>query len=336
MTITVLAKGIEMRILAVDDDPSILELLPLIAARAGFPDVTTMPSADLALDALEDSNETFDCLMLDIQMPGMDGIDLCRHVRAMPAYAKAPIIMLTAMTEKDYIDRAFRAGATDYATKPFDITELGARLRMAKELVTAQHAAAAARAAAQPRASSICGNHPFDLSDAVMVKGVKDVVDCTALTNYLAQLSRAGLVGTQVIAITIDQIESIYVRASTDEFHYALAEVADAASHMLSAAGHLMAYFGNGTFIVVSNKASMDPSLDLETDIQHLLDEKNTEYDNGDPLDIEISIGNPIRPNTSKTQGAMKTIDRAIARAENRKQRKRGQPRPINIRMVGD
>jgi hypothetical protein len=72
----------------------------------------------------------------------------------------------------------------------------------------------------------------------------------------------------------------------------------------------------------------------LEREIQDLLDEKNIEYDNGDPLDIEISIGNPIRPSASKTHRIRKTFDRAIARAENRRSKKQQEPRPTSFRKI--
>ena len=133
-----------MKILAVDDDPYILEILTMMAARAGFTDVSTSLSGEIALDMLNKGDVVFDCLLLDISMPDMDGIELCQLVRSMPAYRKTPVIMLTAMTEKDYIDRAFQAGATDYANKPFDIVELNARLRMAQEVFSVRQEAAAA------------------------------------------------------------------------------------------------------------------------------------------------------------------------------------------------
>jgi len=71
-------------------------------------------------------------------MPGMDGIELCRWVRQIPRYHQTPIIMLTAMRDMKNMGEAYRAGATDYATKPFDIEDLGMRLRVAQETVQAQ------------------------------------------------------------------------------------------------------------------------------------------------------------------------------------------------------
>ena len=324
-----------MKILAVDDDPYILEILALMAARVGFTDFTTALSGEIALDMLNKSDVVFDCLLLDINMPGMDGIELCKLVRTMPAYSKTPVIMLTAMAEKNYIDRAFQAGATDYANKPFDIVELSARLCMAEEVVTARQEAAAAISTGGTHRPASANHHAFDISDEVLIEGVKDMIEYAALGNYLTQLSRAGLVSSQVFAVKIGQIEAIYARSSTEEFIYALTEVADAIGDVMRSIGYMMAYAGNGAFVVISNKATLEPSVSLEIEIQDFLDEKNSEYDNSDPLDIEIFIGNPIRPNTSKNQRIRRTFDRVIARAENRALKERSEPRSVTIRLVG-
>ncbi len=324
-----------MKILAVDDDACILELIPMISAKAGFSDVTVVHSAQLALDALENAQDAFECFLFDIQMPGMDGIELCGLVRAMPAYRKTPIIMLTAMSERNYIDRAFRAGATDYATKPFDITELGARLRMAEELVIARQQAAAHDSTTSSGPSAPDRRHTLDLSDDVQIEGIKDLIDYKSFKAYLTQLSRAGLESSQVLAIKIDGIEAIHARASSEEFLYALTEVADAISEVLKTSQHMMAYAGSGTFVVISGKTGLETSSGTETAIQYHLDDKNSEYDNGDPFDIEVSAGNPMRPNASDTEGVQKTIDRAIARAKTRSVEKKSAPRQVNIRLIG-
>jgi hypothetical protein len=147
-------------------------------------------------------------------------------------------------------------------------------------------------------------------------------------------LSRAGLAGSQVIAVKINHIETIYAKASADEFLYALTEVADAISDSIKTNGYMMAYAGNGTFLVVSNKASMEASVEMEAKIQSFLDDRDTEYDNSDPLDIEVAIGNPLRPSFNKSQHSRNTFGRAIARAEMRALRKQNEPRLPNIFLV--
>jgi CheY-like chemotaxis protein len=322
-----------MKILAVDDDSFILEILTMTADAAGFTDVSTALSADIALDMLNQSDVVYDCLLLDINMPGMDGIELCQMVRAMPAYSQAPIIMLTAMADRDYIDRAFKAGATDYATKPFELTELTSRLGIAEELVIARRTAPPTPKVIV-EAPQTTNQHEFDLSAAIHIKGINDFIQYTAFVNYLKQLSRSGVSCSQILAIKIGQIEDIYARASSEEFLYALTEVADATGNILGARGYMMTYAGNGTFLVVSNKVTLEASFGLESEIQSLLDDQNTEYDNGDPLDINVYIGNPIRPHPSKTQRIRKTVDRAIARAESRYEKKINEARPMSISLA--
>jgi len=70
--------------LAVDDDIFILELLPIILAQAGITDVTVASSAQDALSAISNQAEPFECFLLDVQMPGGSGIELCGAIRDLP------------------------------------------------------------------------------------------------------------------------------------------------------------------------------------------------------------------------------------------------------------
>lgn len=324
-----------MRILAVDDEPYILELMPMLAARVGFPDVATASSGAHALETLLHNHTTFDCFVLDINMPGMDGIELCSRIRQIPAYRKTPIIMLTAMSEREFMDAAFKAGATDYTTKPFDIHELGARLRVAHELVLARQASELGRGSDDVSGQGAHRPHPFDLAEPIALNGVDGLVDFHSFTNYLKQISRAGLAASQVIAVRIDQIEEIYRLTKADEFTYALCEVACAVTETLQTRGCLISYAGEGVFVVVSNSAAPLPASDIESDMQQLLDEKNSEYDSGNPMDLEVSIGTPVRPNFGDLADVPRAVERAIARAHDRSVSKRHKPRGVNIFMPG-
>ncbi len=124
--------GDKMKILAVDDDEILLELLAATLQMLGYAEVTTAGSASDALQIIGAEKQPFDCLLFDIQMPEMDGIQLCSIVKSMEPYKQVPVIMITAMTDRSFVDRAFAAGAVDYVTKPFDELELGTRLRIAE------------------------------------------------------------------------------------------------------------------------------------------------------------------------------------------------------------
>lgn len=121
-----------MKILAVDDDEIMLELLSATTLAAGYDDVTVATSGADALQLLEKTIKPIDCFLLDIEMPGMDGVMLCEKIRKIKNYAKTPIIMITAAAEIESAERAFKAGATDYIVKPFDISELGQRIKIAE------------------------------------------------------------------------------------------------------------------------------------------------------------------------------------------------------------
>jgi DNA-binding response OmpR family regulator len=199
-----------MKILAVDDEPFILEMIPLLAARVGFPEIHTASSGEAALKLLSNANPAFECLIFDINMPELDGIELCRRVRKLELYRQTPIIMLTAMSDKQFVDLAFQAGATDYAIKPFDITELGARLRLANELLAARRETEILRLGSRGAATAVS-----TLPAATEVVGVPKLVDVAALKNYLKQLSRSGATSSQVTALGIQQVEDLHARVRT-------------------------------------------------------------------------------------------------------------------------
>jgi len=116
---------VPLRILVVDDEPNILATLaPLLRSR-GY-DVTTAMNGRGALEAVERDNP--DLIVLDLGLPDMDGVDVCRLVRDGRA---TPIIVLSARGAEDDKVRALDSGADDYVTKPFGVEELLARVRVA-------------------------------------------------------------------------------------------------------------------------------------------------------------------------------------------------------------
>ncbi|WP_293858325.1 response regulator [uncultured Alsobacter sp.] len=116
-----------MRILIVDDSPINLMVLKGIVMKFDGVDVSTFSDPLAAIHACEETQ--YDVIVADYMMPGIDGIALVARLRAMPAYASLPIVMITTEDEKRTCIRALEAGATDYVTKPIEPVELKARLR---------------------------------------------------------------------------------------------------------------------------------------------------------------------------------------------------------------
>ena len=113
------------KILLVDDDPDIREVLSAMLASTGL-SVTPVGSAEEALEHV--GEERVDLVILDWSLPSMTGLDLCRMLRGRAALESMPILFLSANALTQDIDEAFANGADDYVVKPFRAPELGARI----------------------------------------------------------------------------------------------------------------------------------------------------------------------------------------------------------------
>lgn len=114
------------KILAVDDEENIRELLKYNLEKEDY-QVVLAKRGDQVIDILEDEN--VDLLILDLMLPGIDGLSLCKKIKSDERFKRLPIIMLTARTEE--IDRVvgLEMGADDYVSKPFSMRELIARVK---------------------------------------------------------------------------------------------------------------------------------------------------------------------------------------------------------------
>jgi two-component system alkaline phosphatase synthesis response regulator PhoP len=125
------------KVLIVDDEPNILELLDYNLKKDGYA-VLRADTGENALAVLEQEKPAI--VLLDQMLPGVDGLEVLKRIRANEAYADMPVIMVTAKSEE--IDKiiGLELGADDYITKPFSVRELCARvkaqLRRSKRLET--------------------------------------------------------------------------------------------------------------------------------------------------------------------------------------------------------
>ncbi len=110
------------RILIIDDDASLAEMLQLVLRQEGF-ETTWCASGDAALEVFRSAQ--FDLVLLDLMLPGLDGVAVCRRIRADSG---VPIVMLTAKSDTGDVVDGLEAGADDYIPKPFKPRELVARV----------------------------------------------------------------------------------------------------------------------------------------------------------------------------------------------------------------
>ena len=110
-----------IRILIVDDEKPICDLIDLNLSAAGY-HCTSVQDGIAALDLIEE--KTFDLILLDVMLPGVDGYDIMEYIRPL----KIPVIFITARYEVRDRVKGLRLGADDYLVKPFDVVELVARV----------------------------------------------------------------------------------------------------------------------------------------------------------------------------------------------------------------
>jgi CheY-like chemotaxis protein len=113
------------KILLVDDNPQILSILTDLLRPLGY----RLFCAQNGGDALNLAEQYLpDLVLLDVMMPGMDGFSVCQQLRADPLLAQVPVVMITALDDRESRLRGFESGADDFVAKPFDYVELRARV----------------------------------------------------------------------------------------------------------------------------------------------------------------------------------------------------------------
>ncbi len=115
----------DSKILMVDDDPSVVEVMAAVLEKQGF----TFASARDGVEGMEKAKEFLpDLIILDISMPRMDGLEMCRRLRSDPVTQRTPVVMFTGLADRTMRIKGLSAGANDFLTKPVDNTEILVRV----------------------------------------------------------------------------------------------------------------------------------------------------------------------------------------------------------------
>jgi CheY-like chemotaxis protein len=299
-----------MKILAVDDDPDFMGVFKAVLGGLGYTDLTTASSGQEALELMTKSVSGFDCFILDVQMPEMDGIELCRQIRSFDSYKDAPILMNTAVADRDYIDAAFAAGATDYLTKPVDEVEVKARLGVIEKLVS------------ERLRSEIAISHPgtdvfnapsYGFLDGIPLKRVEGAMDLFSMGNYLKTLGLFRALSISAIGIRVLNARSIHDLEGGHVFGEVMIDVATCISDCLKPSNRMIAYAGGGIFVCLIPRSEVGEPEQLADRLREYVLEFEEVYGE---LGIQlptISVGIPITVRAAQLNAPTKIIDEAIA-----------------------
>ena len=247
-----------MRVLVIDDDPEILGVMTLFFDQATPHEAECVSSAKAALEAIGEAAEPFECFLVDIQTPEVDGIALTRLIRQTPGYRNTPILMLTAMREKRFLDDAFSAGATDCVWKPFDVTDLKSRLQSAQQLVMEK----SLDQERPPMASKFRGiaGGPKDIRphDPIALPGVEAAIDYNEFDNYVRQVHLHRQLGLTTIAVKISHLDHVYATHTSVAFKSLVQAAALVVEETLLQEGGVLSYRGNGIFICILKRRVKD------------------------------------------------------------------------------
>jgi CheY-like chemotaxis protein len=306
-----------MLILAVDDDPMILEVLQYYVDSLTGHKLVTAEGVAEALEVLKHETRRFDCFLVDIQMPDIDGIEFCRALRETNVYQRTPILMLTAMSEKSYIDSAFSAGANDYITKPFEANNLKGRLRLVEQI----SADAQSKTVDRPKAGTTGDRRRqdqqiIDLHQPLPIYDVDGVIGNHAMENYVTQLSRKSLCSSVVLGFTVRQATDLFFNLSAYDFSCVITDVAKAIAGCLLPTQRLVSYAGNGTFVCVVEGATtidVDQAVD---DMNIYIRAMELSTSDGTALEVRICAGQPSRLVWREGRAALEALRKAHISSE--------------------
>ncbi|PWE31420.1 hypothetical protein DDZ14_12970 [Maritimibacter sp. 55A14] len=303
-----------MRILVVEDDRDASELITEALRCAGFTNTQVAVSGRDALEHLNGAEEPFDSVLLDIQIPEMDGIAILRNIREREEYKTTPIMMVTAMSQQSYIDKSFSYGASDYLIKPFNIEEMIQRLQQLKKRIHETSKDRQQFHGADDLIRMFKDDYSFDYDEPLPLSDVPNMLDYTAFENYVLQLGRMRLLTSSILAIKISDRSREFAGIDKTGFTALLRDGAHAISDCSGAGKTRISYRGAGLFLCLRRSLFRLSTYDLEQHLERRLGKYTTMIGGDNALVFAASEEVPLR-RASRT-GMLSLLHGVIEEAE--------------------
>ncbi|HEY6872675.1 MAG TPA: diguanylate cyclase [Geobacteraceae bacterium] len=320
-----------MSILIVDDSQVVLSFFETLLHETGYTDILRAQSASEAFALLglnlaglglaDDRDPAIDLILMDVLMPGMDGIEACRRLKCHERSRDIPIIIVTAVEELDNLQEAFDAGAMDYIAKPPNKIELIARVRSAlrfkqemdhrkaheRELLVLTHQLAEAnrqleRLATQDTLTGIANRRFFN--------------------EFLYNEWRQALRNTQPFSIIMIDIDCF--KAFNDTYGHqtgdnCLSMVASALQHVVKRPKDLLARYGGEEFVVVLPDTGSEGALLLAENMRATVERlgiRNEASTAGDTVTVSIGVATGLPGRDSTPEALIAAADKALYHAK--------------------
>jgi two-component system, cell cycle response regulator len=290
-----------MKILVADDDPVSRRVIEACLTGAGY-DVSVAVDGAQALEIIG-TPDSPRLLVLDRTMPHVDGVDVCRAIRKKGLEPDVYIILLTAKSERDEIGEGFEAGADDYMTKPFDPSELRARVRTGARIVERQEELIASRE--QLRAEA-------------MYDSLTGLLNRAAFFDlFQKEIARAGRYDTPLALIMAD-LDNF--KDTNDKYgHIAgdavLVEVARRLRTSMRVSDSVGRY-GGEEFVIVAPGCTSNAATLLAERFRLSVSAKPIDIST-ESISVTMSFGVAGTSDISKANGLLRAADEALYRAKN-------------------
>lgn len=302
-----------MKILAVDDDLFIRDMLTHIIGSWGLATLTTAESAEKAVLVISRETQPFDCLLIDMRMLSVSGEKLCSWVRTLPEYKDTPIFMVTALSDKSDIDAAFLAGASDYISKPISPPDIISRVNqvyrrlnknMSGKVVEGQYLAA----------------DSFDFNKPMRLGGVSGEIEIDAMENYIVKTSKSSADHTQIFAFVIKDAAKLYAICHQKTFIDIMQVTGLMISRCLSGHQFFISNAGYGAFVGVLDSSHITESFwnELEPRVHAKLSDIKIPIPSGGSIGVVPYMSQPLALNMWSGRHAGDILYRSIGDAETR------------------
>jgi diguanylate cyclase (GGDEF)-like protein len=283
-----------MKILIVDDCEISCGVLEELLREMGYCDINQASSAQAAFDFLAEAGTTVDLILMDMQMPQIDGIQAIRRIKATEGLHDIPVIMVTVSHKEDSLEQAFEAGAVDYLNKPVSGVELRARVRSVLRLKAEmdrhrERERELARSARQLEEANRC------LQQLSKVDVVTGIGNRRCFEEVIAQeWSRAQRQGMPLSVLMIDidlfkEFNDLYGHINGD---ICLRRVADAVRKAMKRPGDIVARYGGEEFVVVLPETGAEGAVKVAERIHAALHGAAIVHERSQVADhITVSIG---------------------------------------------
>ncbi|MFA6499472.1 MAG: diguanylate cyclase [Desulfurivibrionaceae bacterium] len=258
-----------MAILIVDDLPVNLMLLEEMLQQEGYANLYCVRSGQEALEMLaapteaEAEEKRIDLVLMDVMMPGMDGIEACQRIKAQEGLRDIPVIMVTVRDDDEALAQAFAMGATDYIIKPVKEIELLARVRAALKL---KHETDRRKAREQELVEL---THKLDAMNRRLMHMVpRDSLTEVGNRRYFDEIlgrewnrARREAVPLSLLMVYLDDFEKFTETHGRDKGDECLRQVAEALRRVLKRAGDTVVRYGDEEFAAILPNTSNEGAL---------------------------------------------------------------------------